>query len=346
MKLKHHLILWPSLSAGLLPAAGESNLAEEVRLLREQNAQLQAQVQKQDKVLDTMQAKIEKLEAQSDAKSVNAGENPPAAASGFNIGSVHLSGEGGAAFFYTGADGFAPHSEFRVDEARIFLESPVWDSVYFYGDIDLATRETTSLSAQLGELYLDFEDVSRLWGKNRQLNVRVGRIQCPFGEEYQTRYAMENALISHSLSDIWGIDPGLELYGQFGSLSYTLAVQNGNGNGVEDYDGDKSVVGRIGYDFNPHWHFSVSAMRTGNLSAQNDFISGVWFGNGWFRSIGSLATTKFHADAVEGDLTARWKNGRLSGLGGFVRYGDNDPAADNTRNLFYYAIEAEQDLPH
>jgi hypothetical protein len=343
---KIHITLLVSVLTTALATAAEPNLSDEVRLLREQNALLQQQVQKQDKVLDTLQSKIQKLETQSEARTVAEGENPAPATTGFSVGNVHFSGEGGAAFFNTGSDGFAPHSEFRVDEARVFIEAPVWDSVYFYSDLDLATRETTGLSTELGELYLDFEDVSQLWGKNGQLNLRVGRINCPFGEEYQNRYAMENPLISHSLSDFWGIDPGLELYGKLGKFSYVVAVQNGGGNGVQDFNGDKSVMGRVSYDPNAHWHFSVSGMRTGTVDAKNDYTSSIWFGNGWFRSIGSDSTTTFHADAVEADVTARWKTGHISAFGGYVRYGDDDPKADNGRNIFYYSAEVEQELPH
>jgi hypothetical protein len=138
----------------------------------------------------------------------------------------------------------------------------------------------------------------------------------------------------------------VELYGRLGKFSYVVAVQNGGGNGVQDFDGDKAVVGRVSYDPNASWHFSLSGMRTGNLNVNQDYTSAVWFGNGWFRSIGSPATTKFHATAVEGDLTARWKTGHLSAFGGYARYNDNDPAADNSRDIFYYAVEAEQNLAH
>ena len=324
--------------------AAPARVEEEMRLLREQNALLQQTVQKQGTALDTLTTKVQHLESASTERAVAAGENPPPVQDGFNIGKVHLGAEGGVGFFSTGPDGFAPHSEFRVDEARIFLEAPVWDSVYFFSTIELATRENTGLSTQLGELYLDFEDVSQLWGKEHQLNVRAGRMQIPFGEEYQNRYAMENPLISHSLSDIWGIDPGIELYGALGKFSYAVAVQNGGASGVQDFDGDKSVAGRISYDPNTHWHFSVSGMRTGDVDANNDYISAVWFSNDWFRSIGSPAATKFHADLVEADITARWDGGHVGVFGGYVRYGDNDPAADNARNIFYYSVEAQQRL--
>jgi len=332
-------------------SATASNVEDEVRLLREQNALLQQQVQKQGSELDSLKGKVQKLETSADAQTVAAGENPAPASAAFSVGNVHFSGEGGVAFFNTGTQGANPHSDFRVDEARVFVEAPVWDDVYFYSDLDFATREYTGLNTQLGELYLDFENVSKLFGKEGWLNVRAGRMNVPFGEEYLNRYTMENPLISHSLTDIWGIDPGVELYGRLGKFSYVVAVQNGGGNGVQDFEGDKSVMGRVSYDPNAHWHFSLSGMRTGALNVDSDYTSAVWFGNGWFRSIGSAATTRFHAAAVEGDITGRWKMGEvnaghISAFGGYVHYGDNDPAMDNSRDIFYYTVEAEQNLPH
>jgi hypothetical protein len=327
----------------LAASAQDENITNQVRLLRDQNAMLQQQLQKQNSALDALTKKVDVLES---AARENGGDESATTTGGLNFGKVNLSAEGGVAFFNTGNDGFAPNSDFRVDEARLFVEAPVWNEVYFYSDIDLATRENSDFHLNLGELYLDAEDVSQLWGRDGQLNVRAGRMFIPFGEEYMTRYAMENPLISHSLSDLWGIDQGVELYGKFGKFSYAAAVQNGGNGGVQDFDGDKSIAGRISFDPNQHWHFSVSGMRTGDLNVPQDFTSAMWFGNSWFANVGSPATTRFHADLVEGDLTARWKSGHVSAFGGYARYGDNDPAGDNGRDLFYYSAEVSQDLPH
>lgn len=319
-----------------------------MRWLREQNDVLQKRLQKQGDLLDTLTQKVRELETAGVEHENAASENHAGPTTGgLNFGKVNISGEGGVAFFNTGAEGFAPNSDFRVDEARLFVEAPIWKGVYFYGETDLATRENTDLNLNLGELYLDFQDVSQLWGKDNQLNFRAGRMDIPFGEEYLTRNVIDDPLISHSLSDLWGMDPGVELYGSAGKFSYVVAVQNGSGaNGVQDFDGDKSVAGRIGYD-PVHWlHFSVSGMRTGDLNVPNDKHSALWFGNGFFRSLGSAATTTFHADLVEGDVSANWSGGHVSAFGGYARYGDNDPAADNGRDIFYYSVEGVQQLPH
>lgn len=336
------------LAVSILPAgAQDANLQEQIRLLQQQNTALQQQLEKQNKSLESLEQKVEDLQA---AKNENAPANGAAPEkSGFSLGKVNLSGEGGVGFFNTGSKGFAPHSEFRLDEARLFAEAPIWKEVYFFGEADFATREDTDLNLNVGEVYLDFQDVSQWWGRDGQLNIRIGRMNIPFGEEYLTRYAAENPLISHSVSDLWGFDTGAEIYGLLGKFSYVAAVQNGSGkNGVQDFDGDKSVTGRIGFTPNHSLHFSVSGMRTGNMDASGDFISALWFGNGFFQSLGGPGTTKFHANLVEGDLTAKWSQwlgGHVTAFGGYARYNDNDPAADNGRDIFYYSVEGVQNLP-
>ena len=333
-------------------SASETNTEDRLRVLEEQNQILQSQLrQQQDKIEaltrdlagvrtanSNQQTQMDQIKTDLDHPT-----EPASSESRFKLGNVHLSGEGGLAFFNTGSQGFAPHSDFRVDEARLFVESPVWDEVYFSGEADLATRENSDFDLKLGEVYLDSEDISRLWGHDRQLNLRVGRMNIPFGEEYLTRYAIDNPLILHSVSDLWGFDSGVELYGSAGKFSYVAAVQNG-GDNARQFNGDKSVAGRLSYDPMRWLHFSVSGMRTGDRSAKDDFVSALWFGGGFFRSLGSPATTTFHANLVEGDAAVRWSGGHLSAFGGYARYGDNDPAGDNGRNIFYYSVESVQHL--
>lgn len=342
------------LSLGCLTglSATETNVEDRLHALEEQNQILQSQLRQQQDAIDSLTRDLARVRAansnqQSEVDQVKADldhpTEPAASESHLKFGNVHISGEGGLAFFDTGSEGFAPHSEFRVDEARLFVESPVWDEVYFFGEADLATRENADFDVKLGELYLDWEDISRIWGRDRQLNLRVGRMYIPFGEEYLNRYAIDNPLILHSLSDLWGFDSGVELYGSAGKFSYVAAVQNGADN-VEQFSGDKSVAGRFSYDPTRWLHFSLSGMRTGDRNVQGDSITALWFGGGFFRSLGSPATTTFHANLAEGDAAVNWSGGHLKGFGGYARYGDNDPAADNGRNIFYYSVEGVQHL--
>ncbi|MBI3876642.1 MAG: hypothetical protein HY300_11950, partial [Verrucomicrobia bacterium] len=218
----------------------------------------------------------------------------------------------------------------------------VWGNVYFFAELNLAQRESTDLMLRVAELYLDFENVLGLREHERLLNLRIGRLDVPFGEEYQTRDAIDNPLISHSLSDFWGVDEGMEVYGSAGKFSYVLAVQNGGTPVAQDFTSDKAVVGRLAFDPTRWLHLSVSGMRTGDLDASMDFLSELWFGGGWFRSIGGPGTTRFHANLVEGDLAVRWRSGHLKAFGGAARYDDNDPVNSNARSIYFYSVEGRQ----
>lgn len=330
-------------------AAPETNVQAQLQLLQQQNEALQSQLHQQQELIDSLRrdvAEIHKANEQRDAEMNDVATEPAPAAksSGFDFGKVHLTGEAAAGLFESGSEGSFPNAEFRVDEARLFLDAQVWGDVYAYGEIDLATREEPDVNLHLGELYIDVEDISKLWGKTGQLNARVGRLYVPFGEEYLTRFAIDDPLISHSLSDIWGVDEGLELYGALGKFSYVAAVQNGGIPDTRDYTADKSVAGRLSFDPNSHLHFSLSGMRTGDLSAPNDGLSALWFAGGFFRPLGS--GTLFHANLVEGDAQWRWSRGHLNAFGGYIRYDDNDPTANNGRNVYYYSVEGVQNLTH
>jgi hypothetical protein len=340
------------LAARPVAAADEGPVSrEELIQLRQQNQQLMQQVQKQQQLIDGLADKVSALEAShcpsnatpdATVSKQEAPEIPPQGDSSFHIGKVDITGEGGVAFFKSGPNGQQPHSTFRIDEARLFLEAPVWNDVYFYSELDLATRETTSLALNIGELYLDFEDVSKLWGCDRMLNVRAGRFYIPFGEEYMYRFAIDNPLISHSVSDLWGTDDGVEAYGKIGMVHYAAAVQNGGGATSESLQGDKSFAGRVGVDPAKWLHLSVSAMRTGELNVKNG-VSATWFGNGFFRSLGSPATTSFHANVIEGDVVFRLPFALVRGAGGYVDYNDNDPLRSNHRDVYYYYVEGTHD---
>ncbi|HEX3626835.1 MAG TPA: hypothetical protein VH280_15595 [Verrucomicrobiae bacterium] len=326
--------------------ADDTNLATQIQALQRQNAILEQKLEQQNQSIQSLSEKIQDLESNPNStQSQSPADNTsPAPLSGYNLGNVHIGGEGGIALFNTGRNGFAPDTQFRLDEARLFVEAPVWKSVYFSGELDLATRDEFDLHVSPGEVYLDFQDISDLWGRDGQLNLRAGNIYVPFGEEYLNRYAIDNPLVSHSLSDLWGYSPGVELYGGLGPFTYVAAVQDPIfGDGVSGLDGDKSVAGRIGYDLNRHFHFSVSGMRTGSVHASK--TSAIWFGSSFFQSVGGPATGWFHTDLVQGDIKASWSSSYVSAFGGFGHYGDNDPAANNGRDFFYYAVEGMQNLP-
>jgi hypothetical protein len=350
------LVLSASAAAALLFSAGSSHADDpadtqgQLRQLQQQNQILQQQLQKQQTLIESLSQTVKDIQAAETRRNremddLKGESTPPSKApASFGMSKVNISGEGGVGFFDTGSKGEFPNAEFRLDEAKLFVEAPVCKDLYFFGELNLMTRDAQALSLQLGEVYLDFENVSSYWNLDHLLNVRAGRMYIPFGEEYLSRYAIDNPLISHSLSDVWGVDQGLELYGKYAKLSYAVAVQSGGPSGVRDFSSDKSVAGRISFD-PAHWlHLSVSGMRTGDLHPPDDYWSALWFGNGWFMPIDPGHTTDFHANLAEADVEVRLPHGHVAAFGGYARYDDNDPLANNGRDIYYYSIEAVHDV--
>lgn len=344
------------LFAGAVLCAGEpGSLESRLQSLQEENARLRRQVEAQQQAIDDIGRQLAELKA-ADARRADElrgldrrvaeaaqPEVQPTAPAG--PGRIILSGEAGLAFFSSDSEGAFPNAAFRVDDARIFVEAEVMRDVYAFAGLDLFTRETPDEAFHLNEFYVEFENFSRLWGRERQMTLRAGRIAIPFGEEYQKRGVMENPLITHSASDIWGIDEGVEVFGSAGGFDYVLAVQNGNHRLLNDYNEDKALVFRLGTSPAPGWRLSASAMRTGDLDPASDGFSEAWFGGGFFRALGQSATTHTYGARLFGlDASYTWDNGHAKAAAGQVRFDDDDSAADNSRRIRYWSLEAVQDF--
>jgi hypothetical protein len=326
--------------------------------LTEQNRRLQEQVRLQQQTIEAMNARLndvfratERHERELRGFQDRVEESPASAAAPGNARAamrdsvIRISAEMALGFFHTGVEGQFPQGEFRVDDPMIAVEAPVFKNVYFYSELKLLPRETNEENFQLGEIYVDAEDVLAAWGHPGLLSVRAGRLNIPFGEEYLLRGPVTNPLISHSLSDIWGCDEGIEIYGRVGPAQYVLAVQNGGVSRLRDFDSDKSVTSRISWDPARWLHLSGSAMRTGKLATVADNLSEVWFGNGFFRGIGPAERAPtFWANLFQADATVRWRSGQASTALGQVRYDDSDGEADNSRTLNYGYVEVVQSI--
>lgn len=323
--------------------------AGQLQDLIDQNRRLQEQVRAQQQTIDALTARVSDVVKASERHErelrglADRAETPAGAPRATREQEIRISGEAGLAFFNTGPAGQFPKAEFRVDDPAISVEARVLKDIYFFTDLRLLTRETNAENFQLGEFYVDFENVSAHWGQPGLLSVRAGRLNIPFGEEYLVRTPVANPLISHSLSDIWGTDEGVEIYGKLGPASYVLAVQNGGVSRLRDYNADKAIAGRVSWDPLPWLHVSGSLMRTGELAASADYLSEVWFANGFFRSIGALAsTTAFWANLAEADAAARWRGGHAKAAFGQARYNDNDRRTANARRVRYGSLELVQ----
>lgn len=332
-----------------IPAEGWEALREDNRELRRLLAAQQAELAELRRLYDQLAAENARQDraltrVQDEPRVAQAEPMPAPVAPVRDDTRIIFSGEAGLAWFDGGSRTAFPHSEFRVDEARLFVDAAVTRHAYAFAELDLTTRETRDEFLRFGELYLELADLPSPWGGD-PLTVRLGRLDIPFGEEYRRRGVMSNPLISHSLSDIWGIDEGIEVFGRAGPAQFVLAVQNGSHPTLHDFTRDKSVTARLGWQPHARLHASLSAMRTGEIDAAEDELSELWIGNGFFRAIGAPeTTTRFHAELAQADVRYTWPGGHLAGAYGRAWYDDNDSAADNRRRLDFFSLEAQQFL--
>jgi hypothetical protein len=329
----------------VLSPAGEVETTQLGELLN-QNRTLQQQVQQQQQQIDELRQRLDALQG-AGPRPTAAVQPPPEPAPPARVvesfgadttRAIRLSGETGLAFFSSGPDGAYPKAEFHVDEARIFLEAPVWKNVYFFTGLELATRESVAGTVDAGELYADIEELFAL-ERGQHLNLRLGRFNIPFGEEYQYRSVMTDPLITHSVADIWGYDTGVQVYGSLSGLQYNFAVQNGGINR------DKSLTARIGYDPVRSLHLSASVHHTGKVDAAEDVFSQIWFGGAFFGTLNpGPATRTFSARLYEFDAVWRWKEGQLSAAGGVAQFDEDNGTPDNSRRLRYHSLEIVQQI--
>lgn len=333
-------------------AGAAESIEAQLQEIAAQNRRLQEQVQAQQKVIEQLGAEVVSMRTadrrhERDLESLKERElgSPPVVGESRGESKLQISGEIGLGFFQTNSNGVYPNSEFRLDDAKLFVEAQVSKGVYAFTELNLFLREINDEAVHLGEVYVDFENVSGHWGADQLLSVRVGRFNIPFGEEYQNRGVIKNPLISHSLSDIWGVDEGIEAYGTVGPFQYVVAVQNGGHSLLHDYDSDKSITARVTYSPRRWLRLSASAMRTGDLAAKEDALSEVWIGNGFFKALGGAGTTRtFHAELMELDAVVKWGTGQVAAAVGQAQFDDDDTSRDNERTIDYYFLEASQNM--
>lgn len=298
-------------------------------------ADWQALIEKQDEEIQLLKRRVESIEKR---------DHEPQGGSHILSDKILFSGRGAASFFSSEDLGVYPNDEFRIDEARVRLDARLAESAFLFVEANLADREDDREETWLGELYVDFEDVPALWGSDLPLSFRAGRFDIPFGEEYQHRDAIDNPLITHSLSDFWGIDEGVALFGSAGKWDYVAAVQNGSHPFFHDYNSDKAVTVRLGFNPTHAWRISLSAMRTGDIATDGDKLSELWYGGGFFRGIGDAATNgNFHAELIALSIRYQWKGGHIGTEVCQTQYDDDQPG-DNKRESLCYGIECAQDL--
>jgi hypothetical protein len=258
---------------------------------------------------------------------------------------VLISGSGAAAFFAGDAESTYAEDGFRIDEARLFIDARLLPNAFFFCELVLLEREANDPNVHIGEVYIDWENPFAQFLGERHLNIRFGRFDIPFGDEYLLRDPIDNPLISHSLADFWGVDEGIEVFGKLQSVEYILAIQNGGHPSLEDGHSDKAITAKLATSIGSGTRASISAMRTGDLDPEKDGTSEIWFANNFIVPLGEQTELKdFNGTFIQADLSHAWQSGNLAVSAGQGEQETRLVTATDTRESTFASVLLKQDI--
>src|SRR5690348_9534402 len=123
-----------TLSSAPSRAADSTQTSERLHQLELQNQQLQEQLRRQQELIESLSRKVNEIQETNtqrgkELENLQAEMKEPAPAAknsgAFSLSKVSISGEGSVGFFWGGSESAYPNPEFRVDEARLFVEAPI-----------------------------------------------------------------------------------------------------------------------------------------------------------------------------------------------------------------------------
>src|SRR5688500_11380786 len=120
------LVAVAAATAPAIIGADSASLEDRLNALEAQNRRLQAELAEQKATVEHLKSRVAPASTSADLDLEV--PNPSA----LKFGQLHISGEGGVAYFHTGSDGQYPGGSFRVDEAKLFVEAPLWESTYIF----------------------------------------------------------------------------------------------------------------------------------------------------------------------------------------------------------------------
>ncbi len=178
------------------------------------------------------------------------------------INRVHIGGNAAMRWMNGEARAQTDHtSSFMVSQADIVLDVDVAPNMTFWYDTSVV-REGVARGNPGEQLYARVDNVLH----QEWLNMKLGRMFMPFGEEYLRWDGIDNPLGSYTTAFPWGQDEGVLLFGDIlpnNKLSYAASLQNGNGGFNFDDNPSKTLTARLSSQILPWLHVSGSYLNLG-----------------------------------------------------------------------------------
>ena len=254
---------------------------------------------------------------------------------------IAISGFVNAGYVKTGHDGAEPNGHFYAGErlfgANLFIDAKIAEGISAHNELFFYNQ-----AVNLKELYVLFKDPLKTGGL---LNLKVGRMDIPYGDEYLWQFPMDNWMVLRTAEWPWGYSQGVEVLGHSGTVRWFVSVMDGLGSGTGeddfplDHDDNLGKMVNAKLDLDPaDWlHLSVSGMDSGRHASSALLLNDVNL-----QPVGGSPSAMVAYQAWQAD--ARLKFGaavELRGDFGNVFLNDVDPYS---RTLTYYYAEAKVGL--
>lgn len=180
---------------------------------------------------------------------------------------LDITGFAAAGYYKTEANGLLPYGHFTVKEASLFFESEVAEDMAFFLEWQAIRLkdEDKKVAGQTAEAYLHLKNVLKAQGDDL-LGIKLGRFDLPYGEEYLFQDAIDNPLISLSVSWPYGWDEGILFYGTAHNVGWVLSLTDGHDDRSTDDHPSLAYNGKIYGDLAPNLYGSLSYMHNGRTS--------------------------------------------------------------------------------
>ena len=205
---------------------------------------------------------------------------------------VRIAGSADLGFFGGGDESVTSDDGFDIWDARLFVDAelgenlqlgnaPVIRNMGFTFEWNLVRNG--NVRNDVGLAYLDFEGIAL----SPWLNLRVGRMQIPFGEAYKlySKGYADRSFVRQPVGGAWWWDEGALLHGTStdGRVGYVASATNGD-NDFNDVGGDIQLTMKLWAQPLDSVYVSVSGLFASELEQVD---SALWLGETWGRPLGS-----------------------------------------------------------
>ena len=256
---------------------------------------------------------------------------------------IEIYGFGAAGYYDTASGGTKDTGGFEVKESSLFIEADVWEDIGFF--IELQTNrlgKDDSLFSRTGEVYAHFRNVQIF--NDTSVNLKVGRFDIPFGEEYLWQDSIDNPLITNSVAYPYGWDEGVLLYGDVGSFGWIGAISDGTDARSIEENSDKAYNFKIFSNPTEQLYLSASLMLNGGNTKSAFEFGGSHFqpvGASHFSSLGKSASREVDSSLFQLDARHNFRLGTREGyLAAFFGVAEQDDVQrEFDRELRWFSIE-------